>query len=110
MLRLLERSLLEWPALLFGPGWSQFPLWLSALLSLAVGFTLGAFERTRWLAYGLATGTAAYLVHGAATGALDPWWLPASLGTIWLVANGTACVVIGLGLAGAQKLEEAERR
>jgi serine protease len=110
VVRLLERPLLDWPSLVVGPGWSQFPLWLSAGLSLIVGFTLGAFERTRWLAFGLATGTGAYLVHGAATHALDPWWLPATLGTFWLVANGTACVVIGLGLAGAQKLEEAERR
>ena len=110
LVRMLIHPLLDWPAVLFGPGWSQFPLWLSALIPVAVGFTLGAFEKTRWLAFGLACGIGAHLLHGAATHTLAPIWMPAALGTLWLVTNATACVVLGLGLAGAQKLEEAERR
>jgi hypothetical protein len=109
LVRVLATPFLEWPALLIGHGWAAFPLWLSALVPLAIGFTLGAFERTRWVAFGLACGIGAHLMHGAATGSLDPAWLPATLGTAWLVGNATACVVLGLGLAGAQKLEEAER-
>ncbi|MEQ1503086.1 MAG: S8 family peptidase [Myxococcota bacterium] len=110
VLRMLAQPLLDWPAVVFGPGWSQFPLWLSAGLPLAIGFTLGAFERSRWLAFGLACGVGAHLLHGAATDTLVPAWLPASIGSLWLVANATACVVLGLGLAGAQKLEEAGSR
>ncbi|MEZ4237508.1 MAG: S8 family serine peptidase [Myxococcota bacterium] len=108
--RMLMAPVLEWPAVLFGHAWSQFPLWLSALVPVAIGFTLGAFERTRWIAFGLACGIGAHLLHGAATHTLIPSWLPAALGTTWLVGNATVCVVLGLGLAGAQKLEEAEAR
>ncbi|MEQ1564896.1 MAG: S8 family peptidase [Myxococcota bacterium] len=110
VVRLIANSVLEWPSLLIGHGASQFPLWLSALVPLAVGFTLGAFERTRWAAFALACGSAAYLLHGAATETLSPTWIPAALGTAWLVFNATVCGVLGLGLAGAQKLEEQERR
>lgn len=110
IVRLLSQPLLDWPGVVFGPGWSQFPLWLSAVIPLAIGFTLGAFEKTRWVAFGLACGVGAHLLHGAATHTLAPMWLPAALGTAWLVANATGCVVLGLGLAGAQKLEETERR
>jgi serine protease len=110
LVRMLAAPILDWPAIVFGPSWAQFPLWLSAIVPVAVGFTLGAFERTRWLAFGLACGVGAHLLHGAATHTLAPAWLPAAVGTAWLVANATACVVLGLGLAGAQKLEEAEAR
>ena len=106
--RVLASPLLEWPSVLGGHGVTSFPLWLSALLPLAIGFTMGAFERTRWLAFGLACGIGAHLLHGAATSCLSPTWIPAALASIWLVGNATACVVLGLGLAGAQKLEEAE--
>lgn len=109
VLRMIAQPILDWPTAVFGPSVGQFPLWLSAGLPLIVGFTAGAFERTRWLAFGLACGIGAHLLHGAATHSLAPLWLPASLGTAWLVGNATACVVLGLGLAGAQKLEEMER-
>ena len=110
ILGLLTRPVLEWPALLALPGWIHFPLWLSALVPGLLAFTLGAFRQTRPLAFGLACGVGAHLLHGAATSTLDPWWLPVGLGTVWLVLNATVCVVLGLGLAGAQKLEEAEQR
>ncbi len=110
IVKLLATPFLEWPAVLAVPEFVHFPLWLSAALPAVLAFTLGAFRRTRPLAFGLACGIGAHLLHGAATHTLAPWWLPASLGTAWLVLNATACVVLGLGLAGAQKLEEAERR
>jgi serine protease len=110
VVRVLAHPLLDWPSLVLGGHWSAFPLWLSALVPLAVGFTLGAFERSRWLALGLACGVGAHLLHGAATETLVPSVLPSMLHTSWLVLNAMVCGFIGLGLAGAQRLEEAERR
>ena len=104
---LLTRPILEWPALFAQPDWVHFPLWLSAGVPALVAFTLGAFKGSRPVAFGLVCGVGAHLLHGAATATLDPWWLPASIGTAWLVLNATGCVVLGLGLAGAQKLDEA---
>ena len=107
-LAFVVRPAVEWPAELVGPWWVTFPLALSALLTVAVGFTLGAWRGTRPLAQGLACGTAAYLFHGAATGAVSPWLVPDSFGGLWLAANATLCLIVALGLAGAQKLEEQE--
>jgi len=104
----LARPALEWPAELVGGWWVTFPLALSALLSVAVGFTLGAWRGTRPLAAGLAAGTAAYLFHGAATGAVAPWMVPDALSAVWLAGNATVCLLVAMGLAGAQKLEEQE--
>ncbi len=105
----LARPFLELPAVFAFPELVHFPLWLSAALPLAVAFTLGAFARTRPLALGLTVGVGAHLLHGAATGTLAPWWFPASFGTVWLVANALVCGLLGLGLAGAQKLDDGER-
>ncbi|MFT4627511.1 MAG: serine protease [Myxococcota bacterium] len=106
LLQIAIRPVLEWPGVLLGPGWMHFPLWLSAALPLAVGFTLGAFRPTRAVATGLACGIAAHLFHGAATGTLEPWWLPATAATVWLGANASLAMVVGMGLAGAQRIEE----
>ncbi|MBX2803855.1 MAG: S8 family peptidase [Myxococcales bacterium] len=106
VLGFFTKPFLEWPSLLALPEWVHFPLWLSAVLPFAVAFTLGAFKGTRPLAFGLVCGVGAHLLYGAATSTLDPWWLPASLGTLWLILNATACGVLALGLAGAQKLDE----
>lgn len=105
----LARPAVEWPGALLGSWWAHFPLALSAVAPAAVGFTLGAFRGTRPLAQGLACGVAAYLFHGAVTGAVDPWWVPETVTPLWLVGNATASLMIALGLAGAQKLEEQER-
>lgn len=110
ILELLSRGVLDWPAVLLGPDWMHFPLWLSALLPLGVAFSAGAFRQTRPLALGLAVGVAAHLYHGAATGTLEPWWLPALFGSAWLGLNATVCLLLGMGLAGAEKLEEVEMR
>ncbi len=104
----LASPALEWPAAFLGIGFVTFPLWLSVGLSAAVGFTLGAFRGTRPVAAGLATGTSAYLLHAAATGAVAPSFLPTSVGSAWLVVNGILCLLVALGLAGAQKLDEQE--
>ncbi|MEO0604868.1 MAG: S8 family serine peptidase, partial [Myxococcota bacterium] len=105
----LTRPFLELPAVFSMPDMVHFPLWLSAGLPLAIAFTLGAFARTRALALGLTVGVGAHLLHGAATGSLAPWWLPTAFGTLWLVANALFCGLLGLGLAGAQKLDDGER-
>lgn len=110
IVELLSRGLLDWPAILLGPSWMHFPLWLSAALPLGVAFSMGAFRSTRPLALGIAVGISAHLFHGAATGGLDPWWLPAFLGSAWLSLNGTVSLLLGMGLAGAEKLDEEEMR
>lgn len=107
LVRLVAHPLLTWPNFLFGPGIGAFPLWLSAAAPAVVGFTLGAFRPTRWLAFGLAAGVGAHLLHGAATGSLAPSLLPSSLAAAWLVANGAVSLVVALGLAGTEKLEES---
>jgi serine protease len=109
-IELLSRGLLDWPAVLLGPSWMHFPLWLSAALPLVVAFSMGAFRSTRPLALGIAVGISAHLFHGAATGGLDPWWLPAFLGSVWLSLNGTVSLLLGMGLAGTEKLDEEEMR
>ncbi|MFT7520393.1 MAG: serine protease [Kiritimatiellia bacterium] len=89
-----------------GLGWLQgFPLWLSAGVPVAATFIGGALKPTRPLALGFAAGVAAHLFYGAATGTLTPWLLGGSLGTIWLVVNGTVCVIVAMGLAGTEKLD-----
>lgn len=107
---LLARGILDWPAVLVGPSWMHFPLWLSAALPLGVAFTLGAFRGTRPVAVGVSVGVAAHLFHGAATGGLQPWWLPGVLGVAWMGVNGVVSLLLGMGLAGAEKLDEEGRR
>jgi serine protease len=111
LFQLLGTSFLSWPAILVGPEWAQFPLWLSALLPGLVAFTLGAAKETRALALGVTCGIAAHLFHGAATGSLEPWWIPEAMGAAWLGLNGTVCLLFGLALAGAHKIEmQGEKR
>lgn len=104
-LNLVSAGFLEWPAVAGWASWVHFPLWASALAPAAVGFVLGAPRATRPLAMGFAAGIGAHLFYGAATGALDPWWMGSSLGSIWLVINATLCVLIAMALAGTEKLE-----
>ncbi len=101
-LDLIARPLLAWPG-----GWASFPLWCSAVLPGAVVLSLGAFQRTRGAALGLTVGFGTHLLHAAATGALDPWWL-GSYAKPWLVANGVICLVLALALSGAEKLERRQ--
>ena len=104
-LTLLGSGFLDIPGAI-GVGWLEgFPLWLSAALPLGAAFFLGALKPTRPLALGFAAGIAAHLFYGAATSTLAPWLLTGSLGTIWLVVNGTICVVAAMGLAGTEKLD-----
>ncbi|MEN0063536.1 MAG: S8 family peptidase [Myxococcota bacterium] len=106
---MLTRPFLELPAVFAMPEFVHFPLWLSALLPLGIAFTFGAFRSTRAVALGIVLGVGAHLLHGAATGTLDPWWMSQAFGTLWLVANAMVCGLLGLGLAGAQKLDDGER-
>jgi hypothetical protein len=103
--RVLGSPVLEWPVVL-APGWMQFPLWVSALLPAALALTFGAFRPLRWLALGVCCGIGAHLLHGAATGTLAPWWLPPSVGTVWLVGHAVTCMLLALILSSAQRVEE----
>ena len=103
---LLARPFLLWPAVVLNSHWVNFPLWLSAALPTAVAFTAGAFRPTRAAALGFVVGIGAHLLHGAATGTLNPWWLPAgALEVGWLVGNAVICLVLGLALVGAEKID-----
>jgi serine protease len=110
LIELLSTGVLSWPGVILGPSWTSFPLWCSALVPAVAGFTLGAFRPTRPLAIGLACGIGAHLFHGAATGSLEPWWMPVSFGMAWLAFHGTASMLIALGLAGAEKLDQEKPR
>ncbi|MCB9671974.1 MAG: peptidase S8 [Alphaproteobacteria bacterium] len=110
VVRLLSTGLVHWPEILFGGGWMHFPLWLSAALPMGLAFTLGAYHKTRPVALGVAAAFAATLFHGAATGALAPWWMPVMLGQAWLAMNATFSVLLGMGMAGTEILEQMERR
>jgi serine protease len=105
-IELASTGVLQWPAIVLGPAWGHMPLWLSAALPIAVGYTLGAWNPTRALALGVACGVGASLLHGAATGALDPSWLPGWLGGLWLAGNGAVSLLVGMALAGTEKLAE----
>jgi len=100
LLRLVSEPLLAWP-----PGLvAGFPLWQSALLPLVLGLVLGASRTLGPVVLGLAAGVGAYLLHGAATGSSGLWWLPLGWGGTWLSLNGTAALVIGMAVAGMQRL------
>jgi serine protease len=90
------------------PQWMHFPLWLAAGIPIAAAFTLGAFRGPRAVAAGLCAGIGAGLLHGAATGSLAPWWLGERAGTAWLAGNALLCVLLGLALAGAHRLERKD--
>ena len=104
-LQLASQGLLEWPAILLGPAWMQFPLWLSSLLPLLATFVLGADQRTRPVALGITCGVGTHLLHGMVVGTLNPSWIPWGLDTLWLAGNATVCLLLALGLAGTDKLE-----
>jgi hypothetical protein len=104
---LLSRGLVSWPALLVGPDWAHFPLWVSALPMLALVFVLGLSRRLGpWVA-GICAGFGTTLIYGAAAGAIDPWWLGLGLDRLWLSINGTLCLVSSLAALGFYKLNYA---
>ncbi len=106
VIALISRGLLEWPSVLLGPSWMHFPLWLSAALPAVLALALGGSKAGRMTALGVAGGVGAHLLHGAATGTLDPWLLSGVLGTGWLSLNAAVCLLLALSLAGSEKIQE----
>ncbi len=107
---LLSRGLVSWPALLVGPDWAHFPLWVSALPVMILAFFLGISRHLGpWIA-GICAGFGTALIHGAAAGAIDPWWLGLGLDRMWLSLNGTLCLLCSLAVLGFYKLNHAEDR
>lgn len=101
----LSVGLLHWPTGV-APGWiTTSPLWLSALVPVAVALFGGAFRVTRAPSMGLALGVAAHLGYGAITGELQVAWLGSDWGAGWLMINATVCVAVAMALAGAEKIE-----
>ena len=106
LVQLLSLPLLEWPNLFIWNGAAGFPLWASAVVPGIICFVGGMNATTRPLAGGLAFGWGASLVWAAAAGTVSVWAVPSLLGLVWLVANGFICVGLGMGMCGAQTLEE----
>lgn len=105
ILDLIGTSLIYWPAMLGWPELAHFPVWLSALLPLAVAFTLGAWRPTRAIAMGVSVGVGVHLLHGAVTGTLAPWGLAGLLGVSWLILHASLCGAIAIALTGIERLE-----
>jgi hypothetical protein len=99
-LELLSQPLLTWP----GPLWSGFPLWQSFLLPLVAGVLLGPSRTLGPLVLGLVAGVSGYLLYGAASGSTDLWWMPLGFDRTWLTLNGSAALLVGMAVAGMQKL------
>ena len=105
---LLSRGLLSWPALLVGPDWAHFPLWVSALPAVTLAFVFGLSRSLGpWIA-GVCAGLGTALLYGAASGAIDPWWLGLGLDRLWLSLNGTACIVTALAVLGFHNLQDGK--
>jgi serine protease len=101
---LLSRDLLTWPALL-NADLAHFPLWVSALLPVAVAFVFGPSKRLGPLAAGVAVGFGTALLYGAAAGTVDVWFLGLGLDKLWLGVNGTICILAAMSVVGLQKLD-----
>jgi serine protease len=99
-LELLAQPLLTW----VGPFWSGFPGVQSCVLPLVVGVLLGPSRVLGPLVLGLVGGVAGFLLYGAATGATDLWWMPLGFDRTWLMVNGTLTLVVGMAVAGMQKM------
>jgi serine protease len=98
--------LVEWPTLIFGNDWSNFPIWVSAIPVSAFAYTLGLHHRVRALSAGLAVGIGISLLWGAFTSTIAPWYMPVWVAFPWLVTNAAACGFIAMSLTGVQHLEE----
>ncbi len=96
----IARPLLAWP----GPAWGGFPLWQSALLPFLIGFVVGPSLRLGFLGLACAGGVATSLLFGAATGAVDVWWVSGGFEQAWLSLNGTLALLIGMAVAGFQSM------
>ncbi len=108
VLDLLSRGIVAWPAALVGAEWVHFPLWISALLPASLAFALGPSRTLGPAIAGLCVGWGTALLHGAASGTLDPWWLGLGLDKIWLSLNGTICLLGAMAVVGMQKLRGRE--
>ena len=104
-LQTVSQGVVYWPSRLLGIFWGLNPVWLSVAFPLVVAFLLGVNRSLRILAVGFVVGFGAQLFYGAAMGTLQPSMLPAFTSTLWLAANGTMCLLLGLALIGTDSLE-----
>ncbi len=108
ILDLASRGLVSWPALLVGPDWAHFPLWVSALPMVVLAFVLGLSRSLGPYVAGICAGFGTALIHGASSGAIDPWWLGLGLDRMWLSMNGTVCLLAALAVLGFHKLNHSK--
>ncbi len=107
---LLSRPLLLWAGPLLGVAWARSPWILSAVLPAAATFTLGPSRTFGYAVAGLSAGIGTHLLFGAATGALQPTFFGAGIGTAWLVLHGGFSLMSAVASLGVQKLHEDEAR
>jgi len=100
----LSRGLLHLPGPLLGLDWVHFPLWCSALIPAGLAFVLGPSRHLSPFALGICASYAVSLSLGAALGTLHPWFMPAGVGTAWLLLNSSLALLAAMAVAGAQKL------
>jgi subtilisin family serine protease len=81
------------PDLMFGPGASGFPLWLSPLIALPAVFTLTPFRRTRTAVLGLLAGMTTYLAADALL-QFNPVWFLDSIGSRAWIAISAICTAL----------------
>jgi serine protease len=82
---------------LFGPLAHGNPLFMSALIPLALVAVAGGVPRLRGVLAGLAVGVAAHLLFFAAVPVFDLRHVPgATLDTLWLVGNALVCAALAV--------------
>jgi serine protease len=89
---LIATSILEWPSFFGAPAnplfWSVLPAFLISLIAYP-------WKRAIGLAFGFASGAAAFLFLQATSPVTDLTWIPGSfLESVWLLFNGLLCLVV----------------
>jgi serine protease len=105
-LELLAVPFLNWPSATWSAQWAANPLWLSALLPLALTFFLAPIRFLGPIIAGFTTGIGVHLLHGALTSSLDVAWMPDSFGAAWLGLNGGIALLAALAGAGVTSYQD----
>ena len=103
----LSKPLLLWPQA-FGQTWVGFPLWLSAVLPVALTFVLGPTRTLGPIVAGVCLGLGTHMGWAAATGGLSPWFMPGPIGSGWLAINALISVFCAMAIIGVQRTRERE--
>ena len=103
---LLSVSPIVWPDLLFDGQWASFPLWLSALFPLTMGYVFGIHKTCRPYITGMLVGYATYFVWGLSSESVHIWWVPSLLNALWLSLNASLAAFFATALAGVENIDK----